>query len=258
MSDSASEKKDIPSGDNSEEFVWNFAIGSNMNSKILEGRRQLQPAEKVAGLCRDHRLGFPLLAIPYFEPSMAAIVPQVGSIIHGVLARFTKKQFDHLYQTEGGPTGDYHLLNVLVEAYDGRKIKAIAFAHKGFETDRPEDEGIPSTRYMSIILEGAKESKLDPNYITELEKIPAYKSSLLVKGVALLSHLPLIILSVIVMASNFLLFRFFKLKILGWANSLALRTLRTVMWFTHDLFLSKILGNGGRTQQQFYKKLKEQ
>ncbi|KAJ9529400.1 hypothetical protein QJQ45_013749 [Haematococcus lacustris] len=55
--------------------VWYFAFGSNMNSKILTGRRRVQPLSSVPCTVLGYQLDFNYRAIPYLEPGFATIYP---------------------------------------------------------------------------------------------------------------------------------------------------------------------------------------
>jgi len=231
---------------NEEEYIWNFAIGSNMNTKVLEGRRKIFPIEKIPGFCTDHALVFSVLTLPYFEPAMAAICSKKNTTIHGLLVKLTKKQFNHLYMTEGGPSGGYRPLPVKVEAYDGRIIDAIAFADKTMSEYREEKEGTPSRRYMNIIIEGAKENKLDPNYILYLESIKAFQAGLIVKILFALLHLPLLLVVFLIFTLRFMMLRVGGRAFLAPVLGALINVVRKVLWISHDYIFSKILGNGGR------------
>jgi hypothetical protein len=230
------------------EYVWNFAVGSNLNPRTLQGRRKINPIESIPGICRDYALAFQLLQVPYLEPAMAGVTPRKGAVVHGLLIKLTRTQFDYLYLTEGGPNGPYKLVPVDVDAYDGRKqIKAFAFAHRNCENLTESDEGQPSFRYKNLILEGAKLQKLDANYISHLEAIEAHSSSVIVKAIFLLIHFPIIAFLFLIMTFNFMI-----LRTTGWTlmqtyiSKFVYLPVTKLLWLEHDLFFSKIFGNGGR------------
>jgi hypothetical protein len=84
-----------------EKYIWNFAYGSNMNFKILEGRRKIKPLETARGIVKGYQLDFNLPTIPYLEPGMGSVSKNEGSEIHGFLIKLTEKEFYKLYETEG-------------------------------------------------------------------------------------------------------------------------------------------------------------
>ena len=80
-----------------------------------------------------------------------------------------------------------------MKAYDGEEITAYAF--QTCTEGRHKKEGpttYPSKRYMGLIINGAKESGIEENYIKNvLEKQPTYNSTILSKAIALTSLLVL-------------------------------------------------------------------
>jgi hypothetical protein len=56
-----------------EEFIWNFAFGSNMSSQVLTGRRKIKPIESIPGTAQNWRVSF-MPFFPYIEPGMGTIV----------------------------------------------------------------------------------------------------------------------------------------------------------------------------------------
>lgn len=226
-----------------EEYVWNFAHGSNMNSKILKGRRNLNPKEQVNGFVKDYKLAFSLQAGPYFEPGMGSLDPAPGEEAHGLLMKFTKSEMDILYSTEGGKNGGYALVEVDVEAYDGRKIKALAFQSKYIDTTCDIQ---PSKRYLNIIKEGAKEIGLKKEYLEKLDKIVPYEDSLFKKLLFGILHLPLFLLIFTIFGISGLI-RKCNLPIdITPYTGFFVRTGMKITWFSHDYIFQYILGHGGK------------
>lgn len=101
-------------------FVWNFAIGSNINMKTLK-RRGIEPLEVVNAVVYDYRLAFDVNGIPWVEPAFASIRPEKGEAVHGVLLKLTPEMFEQLVRTEGGD-----------RSYSLEKVTAIPYAeYKG-------------------------------------------------------------------------------------------------------------------------------
>jgi hypothetical protein len=223
----------------SEEYVWNFAFGSNMSSKVLKGRRKIKPLETVAAKVKDWRVTF-FPMIPYFEPGMGTIERYKGAICHGVLVKLTTTEFDQLYASEGGPNGTYKLSELEAEAYDGRKIKAIAFEDK---TKLPF-VGKPSARYMGLLIEGATEYKLDEKYIEELKSYPTNPTSLLKKIILFPFFAPFILpIMIIILISEF--FRRTCGVRVNLSSSL-FSFMKSFLWVLHDYIYQYIFGEGGK------------
>ena len=176
-----------------ENFIWNFAIASNLHPVKRSERANLKIEKILPGKLKDWRLAFNLRGISWIEPSMASIEPESGNEVHGLLLKMSKLDFNKLVLSEGE---DYVYKKEIVEVktYDGKMINAIAFRttneHK-LKKDIP-----PSLRYMNLIREGARLSNLDEKYINKLESMPYTKinsalkliSSLLIDSIMFLSR----------------------------------------------------------------------
>ncbi len=57
-----------------------------------------------------------------------------------------------------------------MEAYDGRKLQGFVYCA---EKEHPKNI-FPTRRYMNVVIEGAKQAGLKPNYIEKLKAIPTY------------------------------------------------------------------------------------
>ena len=53
---------------------------------------------------------------------------------------------------------------VTLNLYDGRKVEGQIYTRKELK-----ELGTPSKRYLSLIINGAKEANLDPEYIKKIE-----------------------------------------------------------------------------------------
>lgn len=167
----------------SETGVWNFAFGSNLHPSKRAARARLRPLETVPGRAREWRLAFNLRGIPWIEPSMASVEPASGEEVHGLLLHLTPAQWEHLDQSEGAGRAYMHQ-EIEVEAYDGRRIRAIAFRAK---PDRAAPEDVPpSLRYLTLIREGAAASGLDDNWQHYLAQLPHTPTSWLSRRVSLI------------------------------------------------------------------------
>ncbi|KAJ1997984.1 hypothetical protein GGI04_005194, partial [Coemansia thaxteri] len=120
--------------DNSE-MIWYLGYGSNMNSKVLSGRRQVFPIKSLPVVVPGYQLTFDMAGLPYWEPGFGAIKPvdapsencwhcrrrqylndkrallaegqqscgcQVGEPLHCIAHLITKKELRHIMNTEGG------------------------------------------------------------------------------------------------------------------------------------------------------------
>lgn len=151
-----------------------------MNSQVLSKRRKVFPVESVPCRVPQWYLNFDVEGVPYFEPCFASISTSVwrgardASELHAVAHRITPKDFIRIQNTEGGGGHaglGYDPVLIKAELYDGRVVETITLVHinqcKNFYA-------WPSKRYHDLIVNGAKESKLDEKYIDYLESIPVY------------------------------------------------------------------------------------
>lgn len=141
---------------------WYFAYGSNMQSATLRVRRAIEPSKVLVGCLPEYRLVFGLPIGPGLR-GVANIVPCPNSEVWGVLFRITGEQHEHLERTEGVASGLYRRHQVQVE------VSKEPIVAETLVSDRHDDTRLPSHRYMSILLDGAREHRLPAPWIASLE-----------------------------------------------------------------------------------------
>ncbi|KAJ3365985.1 hypothetical protein GGF32_007485 [Allomyces javanicus] len=160
------------------EFVWYLGYGSNMNPKVLTGRRKVVPVESVPVRVPGYKLTFDCPGFPFVEPSFASInvrpdaadpVPE----LHGVAFKITRAEYAMIVQTEGLHYGDVHVLC--------HPTGAAAQAHAPFYAIaliiKPpyRRAGLaPSVRYKGLLVDGAHHHALPDTYQTWLQSLPAW------------------------------------------------------------------------------------
>jgi len=142
--------------------LWYFAYGSNMSRAIFAQRRGLRPTASLWGWLHDWRLTFDLPVGPG-ERGVANVVPEVGARTCGVLYRITPDEARDLDRTEGVLGGFYRRAQVVVRAHTGVSIDAFAY-HSQYSSEGRK----PSPRYISLLLDGAREHGLPDDYIEYL------------------------------------------------------------------------------------------
>jgi len=173
-----------------DDYLWHIAYGANMNPKVLGGRRGVYPKESVACFVPGYSLGFNMMGFPYIEPAFGSIVSHaaleglpdeekptvVDGHLHAVAHYITWADMRRIQQTEGGhghPDYGYQLVMVSFEAYDGRQLSGLVLVSHANQ----ERAGIyPSARYHALVLEGARDSGLDAEYISKLAAVPPYEA----------------------------------------------------------------------------------
>lgn len=161
--------------------MWCFAYGSNMNKAVLQGRRMIKPAESVAAICPGYKLSFQQPGLPYREPGFATVEPlgpEGGQVCHGVAHRITPTEWRYYLETEGAAGQSDHgygVIDVTLEAYDGRTIQA-----KTLQTQAKSIAwlrgvtAMPSERYLTLLRKGAEEHNLHSSYKEFLAQLKPY------------------------------------------------------------------------------------
>lgn len=140
-----------------------FAYGANLASRVLQ-RRGIVPSEAERATLAGYRLTFADVGIPWVEPGFATLEIDAAAQVHGVLYTLQAADLQTLDAFEGG---DNERLEVDVQLESGERTTATSYRSR---VRRP---GLrPSRRYLGVILEGAHEHGLDPQWIRELEAQP--------------------------------------------------------------------------------------
>ncbi len=141
--------------------LWYFAYGANMAAVVL-ARRAVQPRLSLAATLTDYALRFNHPGMPPLEPVFANIEPAPGATVYGVAHCITAGEaviFDHF---EPG----YHRITVGLRLADGSTPSAFAYTSAA-----PVALGVPSARYLSLLLAGAYEYGLPAALIAEWEAL---------------------------------------------------------------------------------------
>ncbi|KAJ1844302.1 hypothetical protein LPJ73_005212, partial [Coemansia sp. RSA 2703] len=241
--------------------------GSNMSSKVLSGRRQVYPTKSLPVVVPGYQLTFDMVGIPYFEPGFGTIMPvadsdernkavsekdklvqermcdcQAGSPLHCIAHLITKKELQHIINTEGGngnPDFGYQLIEVTCETYDGELITGVTLIDTHIVTRGYH----PSPRYLKIIMDGAEEHKLNSEYIQRLKLIQPYVASTIgqkiAKGILAVTVFPFVI-PVIISGLSALIFKTKPSR----AISLYSESIKRVVWTMHNWILKPVFGKG--------------
>jgi gamma-glutamylcyclotransferase len=146
----------------SKALVWYLAYGSNMNSGIFESRRGMRPLQAQPALLENYRLRFNL-AIGRGERGVANLESQEGARTWGVLYLITVEQFLHLDRTEGVSRSAYRRIPISAIVNGSEQIAAFTY-----QSDRITLGRKPSPRYIGLLIEGALQHGLPPDYLRYL------------------------------------------------------------------------------------------
>ena len=148
--------------DKTKALTWYLAYGSNMNREIFESRRGMRPIQAQPALLEDYRLRFDLAVGPG-ERGVANLESQAGARIWGVLYLITVEQSEHLDRTEGVPRGAYRRVPVSAVVDGSERIAAFTYQSNRISLGRK-----PSPRYLGLLIEGATQHSLPPDYLNYL------------------------------------------------------------------------------------------
>jgi len=144
--------------------LWYFAYGSNLNRSIFVERRKMQALDVRWGWLHDYGLRFNI-PVGQGERGVANIEPEPGARICGALYLLDPDVFDRLDRTEGVHMELYCRVPVEVITDAGETIGALAYQSSLTTLGRK-----PSPRYMGLILDGAREHGLPPEWLAFLER----------------------------------------------------------------------------------------
>ena len=140
-----------------------FAFGANMHAATLQ-RRGIETAASWPGRVRGYRLVFDNPAIPLLEPAFASISRSEDDDVWGVVFEMS----DRALRSLGGYEGhQYREVGVEVE-FDGSRRAARTFVTNGVGKER-----LPSRRYLSVLVDAAREHDLPDSWIARLESHPS-------------------------------------------------------------------------------------
>ena len=156
----------IPLQGRPNEEVWYFAFGANMHDRAFRERRGMRPLQWRAARVRGYRLRFNLDGRPKGRAAPANLCADPEAEVWGVLYRITRRDLVHLDSTEGVPGRRYRHLWVEAEDSDGNPVHAVTYIADGNEVD-----GNPSSRYITLLRDGARAHGLPDSWIRFLERV---------------------------------------------------------------------------------------
>lgn len=153
-----------------------FAYGFNLK---LESMLQKCHNPIVLGIARlaNHRIDFYEHSV-IWDGAVETVVPDTEAEVWGVLYQleaYAWEQLDNCEDARLDGTGEY--FHYPVEVLDEQQTVREASIYK---KARLGEEKLPSTEYLAIILQGAKEQGLPETYIETLKNIPTKPASYVV------------------------------------------------------------------------------
>lgn len=146
-----------------------------MQRATLCERRGIACLRAIAARVPGWRVVFDKPPLIPIGESFANIVPDPDASAFGVLFEISADDLDHLDLTEGVLIGNYD--RVLITAQPLEDAETIIAAHT--LTSARRDAALnPSPRYMGLVIDGAIEHGLPPDYIAFLRSVPTGAESL--------------------------------------------------------------------------------
>lgn len=145
-----------------------FAYGSNLNSAQM---RQRCSNHRVVGVARlpGYRIGFYGHSAKW-DGAVETIVRHAQSEVWGVLYQLDAadwEQLDNYQDARADGLGTY--FHYPVEVLDLQQAVKVAITYRKDMLGKTER---PSTEYLNMIIQGAREHGLPENYVEELSRIP--------------------------------------------------------------------------------------
>ncbi len=98
---------------------------------------------------------------------VTGIEPAVGRVVRGIVYDVSPEEMMRLDAVEAVPEGLYYRQTLLVVDEEGKLLRAATY-----RTANPRGPFKPTRRYLGLVVKGAREHGLDPQYIEELERTP--------------------------------------------------------------------------------------
>ncbi len=151
--------------------MWYFAYGSNMQSDTLRGRRGIGYRRAIGVRAPGWRVVFDKPPLFPIGEAFANIVAEPGTAALGVAFEVSADELAHVELSEGVTLGNYH--RVLLEVEPLAPVPDPPRTAVSLTSERRDPTLRPSTRYMALVVAGAHEHGLPPEYVDELRAVPA-------------------------------------------------------------------------------------
>ncbi|CZT16519.1 related to gliotoxin biosynthesis protein GliK [Ramularia collo-cygni] len=160
--------------------IWYFAFGSNMVYSVMK-KRGLDILDTRTATVPGYVLTFDVYGLPYSEPAMASIAAydvdvQAGNRdrppdVCGVAYLLSVRDFRRLVATEGGGVA-YKEIQVSGSVITADTESITLYTLTAIFPRRPN--AAPSSRYLGLLIQGAKESGLPESYQAYLRSLLSF------------------------------------------------------------------------------------
>ena len=143
--------------------MYHFAYGSNLSTAYT---RDLLPSAKLfmKAFLPNYSVQFQFWS-KIRNGGVSNIVPDMGKMVHGVLFEVPEEEMVALDTIRGGYLSQYYRKTLITVGEDGNFYPADIY-----RVIDPQGPYEPSRGYVKIMLDGAREHDLDPDYIKMIEE----------------------------------------------------------------------------------------
>ncbi|KAF2001785.1 hypothetical protein P154DRAFT_544913 [Amniculicola lignicola CBS 123094] len=246
-----------------------LAYGSNLCASTFQDNRGIQPISAVNVIVPELRLAWDVPGIPYVEPCYANAKRRPGHVqsstsrpltgdrdpeaLVGVVYEISADDFAHILRTEGQGYMDTEVecfrlqvnTNGVTACPREPPFKAHAVLARDTTSKRRQDMQ-PSSRYLGLLVTGAREHNLPKEHVASLQSVATYKTSTVGQciGKSLFAFFWFIPVLVGVALERQMADE--NGKIPGWVNSMVDKCY-LAMWWTHDYLFGPLFGDGARS-----------
>ena len=144
--------------------MYHFAYGSNLSSKFL---RRCCPSARfvMRATLPNNRVEFRFYSEKR-KGGISSIVPYPSKLTRGVIYEVSEEDMVKLDEVESVPQGHYVRERVLVLGEDKEYHKADLY-----RVVNPDGPFAPARSYVELMVEGAEEHGLDPEYVENLRSL---------------------------------------------------------------------------------------
>jgi len=140
-----------------------------MQTATLRGRRGIEYHRALPARARGWRLVLDKPGL-LLKQSVANIIADPDAEVLGVVYEIAAADLAHIDLTEGVLIGNYERITIPVESLASAAAPFTAFT---LTSNRRDESLQPSQRYMRLLIDGALEHGLPPDYIAFLRNVSA-------------------------------------------------------------------------------------
>jgi gamma-glutamylcyclotransferase len=144
--------------------MFHFAYGSNLSSRFLRGHC---PSARfiMKAYLPNYRVAFPFYS-KRRKGGISSIIPDPGQLVRGVIYEVPEEEMVKLDEVESVPLGLYTRQTFLILGEEGGFHMADLY-----RVVDPAGPFGPARSYVELMVEGAEEHDLDPEYVETLRRL---------------------------------------------------------------------------------------